>query len=170
MRIGVVSDTHLPRFGRALPAALVRGVRAERIGLILHCGDLTAPFVVDLLEELAPVEAVAGNNDSPELHARYGTRRILEVEDVRIGITHGHLGRGRSTPARVAAAFAPGEVAVVLYGHSHIPALAYRDGRWLMNPGSPTDRRREPRFSFGVLEVSAGRVVEAGHRFFSRRE
>ncbi|HKG18628.1 MAG TPA: metallophosphoesterase family protein, partial [Candidatus Limnocylindrales bacterium] len=67
MRIAVVSDTHLPRFGRQLPRALRDGLRAERVELIVHLGDFTMPEVVDLFEAFAPVEAVAGNNDGEEL-------------------------------------------------------------------------------------------------------
>ena len=70
MRIGLVSDTHLPRFGRVLPRALRLGLRAERVDLILHLGDHTAPWVADLFEPIAPFDAVAGNNDGPELVER----------------------------------------------------------------------------------------------------
>jgi uncharacterized protein len=207
--IAVVADTHLPRFGRALPAALVRGIRDANPALILHAGDWTDELALRLLEELAPVEGVAGNNDGPALHARFGTRRVLDVDGARIGITHGHLGRGattldrardtfadqpRSAPAapadeprnapaapaheprnapaapahepRNAPAARPGQqrrtLDAIVFGHSHTPHI-HRDpagGPWLVNPGSPTDRRREPAFSWALLVVDGGRVVD----------
>lgn len=70
MKVAVVGDTHLPRFGDELPAELRRGLRAEGVALIVHVGDFTGPAVPALLEDLAPLEAVAGNNDPPELVAR----------------------------------------------------------------------------------------------------
>ncbi len=157
--VGLVADTHLPRFGRRLPRALLDGLAAARVEAILHLGDHTAPFVVDLLSDIAPVEAVAGNNDPPELVARYGLRRIVEIDGVRIGCTHGHLGPGRlATPQRARVAFEGEGVAVVAFGHSHIPWCELVDGVWLVNPGSPTDRRRQPAWSFGVLEIAEGAV------------
>jgi len=155
-RLVLVGDTHLPRFGRVLPQPLVESLRdADRI---LHVGDITEAWVLDLLGEHAPVEAVAGNNDGPELRRRLGLTRVVEVEGLRIGLTHGHHGPGRTTPERARRAF--GDVDAVAFGHSHQPMIA-RDGeRWLLNAGSPTDRRREPAFSFLRLEVS-GRALRA---------
>jgi predicted phosphodiesterase len=74
MKVGVVADTHLPRFGHALPAALVDGFRDEHVALIVHLGDFTGADVPALFEALAPLEAVAGNNDPPPLVARFGRR------------------------------------------------------------------------------------------------
>ena len=98
--IGLVSDTHLPRFGRRLPRALVDGLEAAGVEAIFHLGDHTHALAVDLLREIAPVEAVAGNNDPPELIERFGLARVVPVGDVRVGLTHGHLGIERSTPER----------------------------------------------------------------------
>lgn len=161
MRIAVVSDTHLPRFGRALPAALVRGISAARVDRILHAGDWTEPFAVDLLEALAPVDGVAGNNDGPALHERFGTRRVLELGGTPIGLTHGHLGPGGSTPERAVRAFdGQAGLGAIIFGHSHVP-LVRRDARgtWLVNPGSPTDRRRQPAFSWALLTIDGGAVT-----------
>jgi len=147
-RVVLVGDTHLPRFGRALPAPLTDALRsADRI---LHVGDHTDSLALDLLEAFAPVDAVAGNNDPPELHERLGVVRIVAIEAIRIGLTHGHLGRGRTTPERAIRAFADADppVGAIAFGHSHIPMIERRDGVWLLNPGSPTDRRRQPAFSF----------------------
>jgi uncharacterized protein len=170
MRIGVVSDTHLPRFGQALPRALRHGLRAAHVELILHLGDFTAPEVPALFETLAPFDAVAGNNDGDELVTRFGRRKILQVDGIRLGLTHGDLGLGRTTPRRAAASFAPDEVDIVLFGHSHIPLVQrLDDGRWLLNPGSPTDRRRQPRFSWAIVEVTSTGAVRPELQFFDDR-
>lgn len=154
----LVGDTHLPRFGRSLPARLVEALGAA--DLILHAGDLTDAFVLDLLAAHAPTIAVAGNNDGPELHERLGLARIVEVEDVRIGLTHGHHGRGRTTVERARLAFADVDppLDAIAFGHSHRPTVARDGGVWLLNPGSPTDRRRQPHFSFLRLEISRGEL------------
>jgi uncharacterized protein len=161
VKLALVSDTHLPRFGRALPTGLVEGIAAAGVDRILHAGDWTSPLAVDLLEELGRVEGIAGNNDGPELHERFGTRRVIEVGGVRIGLTHGHLGRGRTTPDRAIDLFAdePGLDAIV-FGHSHIPLVRrLPSGTWLANPGSPTDKRRKPDYSWGLVTIEDGSIV-----------
>ena len=166
----MVSDTHLPRFGRALPAALVQGVSAPRVDVILLLGDLTDLLAVELLEAVAPVRAVAGNNDGPEVHRRYPEHDVVEIGGVRVGITHGHAGRGRSTQERALATFPATDVDAVLFGHSHIPVCRrLPDGRLVLNPGSPTDRRRQPQFSFGLLEISDGRIARVELRRYPDR-
>jgi putative phosphoesterase len=157
-RLVIVGDTHLPRFGRVLPAPLVEALgEADRI---LHVGDHTQRFVLDLLEAFAPTDAIAGNNDPPELHQRLGVMREVAVEGVRIGLTHGHLGPGRTTPDRAFRAFASIDPAphAIAFGHSHQPMVERREGIWLLNPGSPTDRRRQPTFSFLRVEVDGGEL------------
>ncbi len=156
LRIGVVADTHLPRFGSRLPPALVEGLYG--VDLILHLGDLTDPIALDLLAQIAPVDAVAGNNDPPDLARRLGTRRLLEIAGARIGMAHGHLGRGRTTRARAASHFEGEALDVLAFGHSHIPLLERVGETWHLNPGSPTDRRRQPVYSYAVLGVLDGRV------------
>ena len=140
----IVGDTHLPRFGRVLPDPLVRAV--DDADLVLHAGDITEPFVLDLLTARAPVEAVAGNNDGPELAERLGHTRVVTVESARIGLTHGHLGQGRTTPERALRLFdgADPPLHAIAFGHSHQPLIQRRGALWMLNPGSPTDRRRQP--------------------------
>ncbi len=146
-RIVIIGDTHLPRFGRRLPD-FVLGALADA-DLVLHAGDHTDPLVLDLLAQFAPTEAVAGNNDPPELVERLGFRRLVAVEGIRIGLTHGHLGPGRTTPDRALNAFGDADppVQAIAFGHSHQPLIDRRNGVWLLNPGSPTDKRRQPAFS-----------------------
>jgi putative phosphoesterase len=170
MRIGVVSDTHLPRFGRALPRALRDALASARVDRILHAGDFTAPDVVALLEAIAPLDAVAGNNDGPALVERFGRRRIVEADGARIGLVHGDVGPGRTTPERAARAFGGDEVDVVVFGHSHIPLVErLADGRWLLNPGSPTDKRRQPRYSWAILDIRDGEARPELRYFDDRR-
>ena len=157
-RLVIIGDTHLPRFGRALPVPLMEALAAA--DRVLHVGDHTQPFVLDLLEALAPTDAVAGNNDPPELHERLGAVRQVVVAGVRIGMTHGHLGPGRTTPDRALRAFAASEPPpdAIAFGHSHQPMVERRDGIWMLNPGSPTDRRRQASFSFLRVEVHGGEL------------
>ncbi len=165
--IGVVSDTHFPRFGHVLPRALERGLRAARVDRILHCGDLTDLLAVALFEAIAPFDAVAGNNDGPEIRERFDRRKILLVEGVRIGMVHGDGKRG-TTFDRALDAFAGEKVDVVLYGHSHRPHIA-RVGGWLVaNPGSPTDKRLNPRYSYAILTVD-GTHAEIALRYYLSR-
>lgn len=167
MKVGIVGDTHLPRFGDRLPAALREGLRDEGLGLILHLGDFTGPEVPALFEALAPLEAVAGNNDPPPLVARFGRRKVVAAAGVRIGLVHGD-GRGGSTVSRSLAAFAGESVDVVCFGHSHEPLCERRDALWVLNPGSPTDKRRQPRYSYAIIEIARGRAVPR-LVFFDRR-
>ena len=142
MRIALVSDTHLPRFGRVLPRALVEGIGSAQVELILHLGDFTEPFVPALFEALAPFDAVAGNNDGDQLVRRFGRRKLLELDGVRVGLAHGDLGLGGTSAERARRAFAAEGVAVVLFGHSHAPFVErVPGGPLVVNPGSPTDKR-----------------------------
>ncbi len=128
-----------------------------------------------MFEAIAPVEGVAGNNDPPELVERFGRRRVVTSvpesagSTVRIGLIHGDAGPGRTTPERAARAFAAGEVEVVCFGHSHVPLVGrLPDGRLLINPGSPTDRRRQPLYSWALLDLTGG-SVRAVLRFYDDR-
>ena len=171
----MVSDTHLPRFGRRLPRALVEGLRDARVELILHLGDFTDLLVVDLFEAIAPFDAVAGNNDGPEIRARFGRRKVIEVDGTRIGMTHGDEGPGRTTPERALRPFAGEQprVDIVLFGHSHVPMLGEspRPGLKplaLLNPGSPTDKRRQPDYTYALLEIVGGQIRARIVRFQDR--
>ncbi len=153
-RIVVVSDTHMPRMAKRLPIALCAAL--EDADLILHAGDFMTEAATDALESFAPVIGVAGNNDDEAIRRRFPLQQLLEWDSYRIGLTHGHEGRGRTTPERALDLFSGEAVDAVIFGHSHIPLHERRDAVLLFNPGSPTDRRRQPHFSFGILEAHDG--------------
>jgi len=155
VRLAVVADTHLPRGARALPEACLERLRAA--DLILHAGDIVAASVLDGLRALGPpVVAVHGNMDEPELKAALPKEAVVEAGEARIGLVHipGPLA-GRE--ARLAARF-PGCDAVV-YGHTHVPHVERLDGVWILNPGSPTERRSAPAHSMLELAVDGRKLV-----------
>ncbi|KKC47992.1 metallophosphoesterase family protein [Paenibacillus sp. D9] len=166
MRIGLVSDTHLGASASKLPDALVEGLRG--VDYILHAGDWTHPRVAGLLEDIAPVDGVAGNNDGPELVRRYGRRKLIELAGCRIGIVHGDLGQGRWTEQKARSNFPDDGVGLILFGHSHAPYSKREGDLLLFNPGSPVQKRRQPRYSYGILELSGGRM-HAEHRYYDDR-
>ena len=155
MIVAVVSDTHLPRGTRRIPDTCLERLRGAE--LILHAGDFTA---VSAHEELAalgpPLRAVHGNMDDATLQAYLPSSTVVEAGGARIGMTH-DPGPRAGREARLARRF-PGCDAVV-YGHTHEPDVTSHDGVWILNPGSPTERRRAPRHTMLVLQVEAGRIA-----------
>lgn len=154
MRIGVLSDTHIPRRARVIPSEVFEGFSG--VELIIHAGDLVSPEVLSELSVIAPVHAVYGNMDPPEVRQLLPRTRTVEVGDWRIGVVHGD-GKAGTTVQRARRAF--DEVHCVVFGHSHRPLCERQeDGVLLFNPGSPTDRRSSPWFSYGILTLSAAGV------------
>jgi uncharacterized protein len=151
--VAVIADTHLPRGARALAGECLR--RLEAADLILHAGDVVAAAVLDELGALAPVEAVYGNMDEPALCESLPERRVAEVGGVRIAMVH-IPGRRAGREERLVSWF-PGCDAIV-YGHTHVPQVERHHGVWILNPGSPTERRSAPEGSMLELAVEAGRI------------
>jgi uncharacterized protein len=157
MRVIVVSDTHAPRRWKSCPPALAAALRLA--DQVLHAGDVCTAAVLDELAQYAPVRAVLGNNDGPDV-AAWGAPATLETElaGLRVGMIH-DSGAAGGRLRRMRAAFPAAEL--VIFGHSHIPLDARDGGFRIFNPGSPTDRRRQPHGTFGVLEIDAGELRAA---------
>ena len=157
MRLAIVSDTHMPRGGRALPDACVQ--RLREADLILHAGDFVAAEVLQALRALGPpVEAVHGNVDEVALRRLLPSTRLVRSGAARIAMLH-DAGPAEGRLRRMQQRF-PNARAVV-FGHSHIP-LHERDeatGFQIFNPGSPTDRRRQPTHTMGVATVGEDGAV-----------
>jgi putative phosphoesterase len=162
LHVAVVSDTHRrPTGGPAdpppLPAPLL--VELAEADLILHAGDVVTLRLLEQLSAIAPTAAVLGNND----HGLAGVlpeTRELTLAGVRVAMIH-DSGPRAGRPRRLRARFPRADL--VVFGHSHQPVdEAGIEGQWLFNPGSPTQRRRQPHPTMGVLDLADGRV--AGHR------
>jgi uncharacterized protein len=153
----VLSDTHAPRRWKSCPPAVAAQLRTA--GLILHAGDVCIAPVLDELAQYAPVTAVVGNNDGPDV-AAWGAAETAElaVEGLRIAMIH-DSGQAHGRLARMRARFPGADLAV--FGHSHIPMDVAADGFRIFNPGSPTDRRRQPHGTLGVLRVTDGALLAA---------
>lgn len=163
MNVVVLADTHVLALPARLPGRLVADL--EKADLIVHAGDMASAVFLAELRRYAPVQAVHGNADEPGLRAELPARLQVEVLGRPLGVVHGNVGRGGSTLGRARGAFAPGEVDVVVFGHSHFPYRAYAGPTLMFNPGSPTDRRTSPSFSYGRLLLNEHGRLTAGHVF-----
>jgi putative phosphoesterase len=153
-RIAVVSDTHLPRGSRRLPQACLDLLASADV--ILHAGDVTAAPVLAVLAELGPpLHAVYGNMDDAELRAALPKECVVDVGNVRIGLVH-IPGPGAGRAARLAARFP--DCDAVVYGHTHLPEVSREGSKWILNPGSPTERRKAPARTMLELDVEGGAV------------
>ena len=167
MRVGIVSDTHLPNLIRHLDELGPEPARFfSNVDLILHSGDLTSPMVLDWLERFAPVLCTTGNND-PIVDQRCRDLRVMELHGWRIGMVHS-LRRGFRPIAELQQIF-PTPVDIMVAGDTHQERLEYRDGVVVLNSGSPTfPQHKDLRLgTVGLLELAANRlraeIVLLGH-------
>ena len=155
MRVAVIADTHLPRGTRRLPDECLRLLGGA--DLILHGGDFVA---VSFFEELRaigpPVEGVYGNMDEPALQEGLPRERVVEAGETRIGMVH-IPGPAAGREARLAARFP--DCQAVVYGHTHVPQVERFQHLWILNPGSPTERRSAAVRSMLVLQIRRGRLM-----------
>jgi putative phosphoesterase len=150
MKIGVISDTHIPRAAQELPKEIYAAFKG--VDLILHAGDLITISVLDKLSKMARTEAVHGNMDEPEIRKALPAKKIIKAGNFTIGLFH-----GAGAPFRlintVKAEF-PEKVDAIVFGHSHSPVNEVRDGILFFNPGSPTDKVFARYNSYGILTVN----------------
>ncbi|WP_227765218.1 metallophosphoesterase family protein [Zhaonella formicivorans] len=150
MLIGVLSDTHIPRRSKSLPPILWKGL--EGVDLILHAGDINQPDLLDELGLIAPVHAVLGNTDPYELQIKLPLTKVLQLGRFKVGLVHGD-GIGGRTVDRAAQAFQRPDLDIVIFGHSHQPYCAFHGKTLFFNPGSPTDKRIMPYYSYGLIRL-----------------
>lgn len=172
--IGIIADTHVPDRARRLNPRILEIFRSERVSTILHAGDVSAPHVLEILSDIAPVHAVRGNRDWMWLKDLPPTLN-LEFEGITIGMTHGHGNWKRYIRdriyllthvythemllPRILATFP--QTKVIIFGHGHLPMNSWRNGQLLFNPGSPHfPHHKGITPSLGILRLQAGGEVE----------
>jgi putative phosphoesterase len=153
--IAIVADTHMPRGSRELPPQCIERLRAAE--LILHAGDISTVGVLEELSALGPpLLAVHGNVDEPALVDALPAELEIDLDGVRLAMTH-DAGAAKGRVARLRKRFPRADA--VVFGHSHIPLHEAGRGLQIFNPGSPTERRREPRHTIGLARAGHGRIA-----------
>jgi putative phosphoesterase len=154
VRLLVLSDTHIPDFAKRLPAGLLPELR--RTDLVLHAGDVTSPEVLDELASFAPVHVALGNGDGLGVAAWGATPEVrLDLDGVGVAMVH-DSGPSPGRERRLAKQFP--DARLIVFGHSHIPIDGAYEGIRLLNPGSPTWKRRQPAPTYAVVHISRGRI------------
>lgn len=150
--VAILSDTHVPYRAATVPVAVMS--RLAEADVILHAGDVCTAALLDELAAWGPVHAVLGNCDPPEVR-RWGARDelILQLEGVGLAMTH-DAGPKEGRARRMRRRFPDADV--VVFGHSHMPLAEWGEGLLLLNPGSPTDRRRAPSHTMAILRIDGG--------------
>ncbi|MGW0611543.1 metallophosphoesterase family protein [Streptomyces sp. NPDC002788] len=157
MRLLLMSDTHLPKRAKDLPAPLL--AELPHADVVFHAGDWVDEATLDLLQDRCRrLVAVYGNNDGPDLRARLPEVAYAELDGLRFGVIH-ETGPGQGREKRCAERFP--DLDVLVFGHSHIPwDTTAPSGLRLLNPGSPTDRRRLPHCTYMTATVADGRLTD----------
>jgi len=150
LTIAVISDTHFGANRVQLPEEVLNASHCA--DLILHAGDFCSVEAYEMLSAIGPLRAVLGNNDVEALNTLLPLRREFQFGPFRAGMIHGH-GFGRLTAREAAEQLFAGQYDLGIFGHSHRPYCETYDGTILFNPGSPTNRRWEPRHSFGIIRI-----------------
>jgi len=152
MIIGVLSDTH----SRNIPAAVIE--RFKSVDLIVHAGDMCDLLTLKMLKKIAPTKAVQGNMDESDLKKVLSLKEIITCGNLKIGVTHGHLGESRDALKNAMTLFKDDKIDMVIFGHSH-QALNEKVGNTLyFNPGSPNDSVIAKCFSYGLITIDAGKI------------
>ncbi|MBL7155731.1 MAG: metallophosphoesterase family protein [Candidatus Omnitrophica bacterium] len=156
-RIGVVSDTHIPKTAPDMPEAVYE--EFKNVDMILHAGDFVVIGLLEKLRALAPTRGVCGNMDTDEIRNVLPVKDIIKVDGFKIGLMHGY-----GSPTKLTSVLKDefNKVDVIVFGHSHAPYNEKIKNTLFFNPGTPTDRIFAPYNTFGILEVGdevKGRII-----------
>lgn len=158
MKIVALSDTHISSSGKKkLPDRLVQELASA--DLIIHAGDWISMDIYYALSGFAPVKGVYGNADDSDITDKFPFKDLIDMKGYKIGVTHGH-GEKKTTEKRVREVFADEVPDLIVFGHSHIPMLRYFNKTLLVNPGSPTYKRKLPNYSFAIIDTNDELHVE----------
>ena len=149
MKIGVISDTHIPERANDLPKEVYSAFKG--MDLIIHAGDLTTPSVLESLKKISKVKAVPGNMDGPEIHRLLENKEEFKIGKFKIGVTHGY-GAPSNLINSIKDMF-PKDMDLIIFGHSHSPFNEKIGNTIFFNPGSVTDTVFAPYRSYGIIEI-----------------
>lgn len=153
MKIGVISDTHIPERADQLPPEITKGLKG--CDMIIHAGDITDLKVLDALKKICPdVRAVYGNMDPEDARQQLPEKLIINAAGYKIGVMHGY-GHPAKLIEIMAEAFKNDNVNMVIFGHSHAPLKEKAGNILFFNPGSATDKIFAPYNSYGIIEINA---------------
>jgi putative phosphoesterase len=157
IRLLIISDTHIPARARTLPAPVWSAV--DGADVVIHAGDwIDVPTLDEISERARRLVAVYGNNDGPALRRRLPEIARAEIDGLRLAVVH-ETGPATGREQRCAAAFP--DTDLLVFGHSHIPwDTTAQTGLRLLNPGSPTDRRRQPAATYLTAAIEAGQLLD----------
>jgi putative phosphoesterase len=152
LRIGVISDTHIPDRAKEIPRKILEDFK--NVDMIIHVGDFIDLSVLKGLKNVCQnVKAVWGNMDPPAIRKDLPEKEILKIGNYKIGIMHGH-GSPNNLVELLTSVFKTDSVDIIIFGHSHSAFNEKRDGILFFNPGSATDKVFSPYNSYGIIEIN----------------
>lgn len=152
MRIGVISDTHIPERAKELPETVIEGLKG--VDMIVHAGDLTDTALIDKLRSLCPsLKIVRGNMDRGQAKIDLPEKELFKAGNYKIGLAHGY-GPAHNLINMLQELFKQDKPDIIIFGHSHAPCNEKKDGILFFNPGSPTDKVFAPYNSYGIIEIN----------------
>ena len=160
MKIGVLSDTHITRRADKFPQKVIEILSS--VDAIIHSGDYQDISVVETLTNLKDFYGVSGNMDSSRIRAVLPEKRVIELNDFKIGITHG-WGAANGIESRVKTFFSEKDLSAIVFGHSHTPCNKVIGNILFFNPGSPTDKRHAEHRTMGILTLDktlSGEIIK----------
>ncbi|MFE8702679.1 metallophosphoesterase family protein [Cytobacillus sp. FJAT-54145] len=163
MKVIILGDTHIPKRAKELPSQLIQELIVAN--LIIHTGDWQSIEVYEQITKYGEVVGVYGNVDDDAIKERLPKKVVIELNGFKFGVIHGD-GIGKTIEKRVIEAFKDEDVDCIIFGHSHIPVSKKVGNTWLFNPGSPTDKRKLSEFSYGVLTIDSGIILN--HVYFKK--
>ncbi len=161
--IGLISDTHLPSRRKSLPKEVIKTFQNAKVDMIIHAGDFEDLSAIQMLEKIAPLTAVQGNMCNSEVKNKFPMKKVVKIEGLTIGITHG-TGGPKGYYERVVDMFKDESSTpdIIISGHTHQPEAKLVNGVQVINPGSPTDKYFAPRNTVAILEIKG---TEFDYRF-----
>jgi len=162
MKLGILADTHINELNENF-TNLIKDCFKD-VELIIHAGDFTSSAVYEFLKSYRDFIGVFGNVDSPDIQNVLHEKEVVEASGYRIGIYHGHGNKGTSA-GRAYHEFTEDKIDIIVFGHSHQPLIQTKNGILMINPGSLTNKRKEKRFSYVILELLPDKI-EATVKFF----